>query len=185
MTQKTIDLGGIKSSLDFHNKLSAELNFPSYYGKNWDAFWDMISNSVDLPNVIRFTNCGHAKKVLPKDWLKFQQCFYDLKNQYPNIKCDAVFVAGNGNKNPLDDVFEVINWLKIFASPVIIGVIISTLIWFNSESIYVRLMSVLILVLSIVIGIYFAESIRRTEGTQEFMATIYRTPELDKEEGIK
>lgn len=32
---------------DFHDFIAKSLSFPSYYGRNQDAFWDCISEIVD------------------------------------------------------------------------------------------------------------------------------------------
>jgi RNAse (barnase) inhibitor barstar len=39
-----VDLMGIKTPQDLMNKIASALNFPSYFGGNWDAFLDMISD---------------------------------------------------------------------------------------------------------------------------------------------
>jgi RNAse (barnase) inhibitor barstar len=42
------------SARSLHEKLAAALGFPDYYGKNWDAFWDCITDpSHEPPRVFR------------------------------------------------------------------------------------------------------------------------------------
>ena len=39
----TIDLTDCKHIMDLHERIKVSLSFPDWYGKNWDAFWDMIN----------------------------------------------------------------------------------------------------------------------------------------------
>lgn len=83
-------------------------------------------------------------------------------------------------------IFDLIAWIKIFLSPFIIGLVIGAYLWLSNENNYLmQLLSLGVIAIGIAGGIALAERARKKHGTQEFMATIYRTPELDKEEGIK
>ena len=39
-----IDFTGVKYYLQIHEIIKEALDFPDYYGKNWDAFWDCITD---------------------------------------------------------------------------------------------------------------------------------------------
>ncbi|NVI81586.1 barstar family protein [Janthinobacterium sp. BJB401] len=45
----TIDLSDINTPRQLHAALAAALDFPSFYGMNWDAFHDAITGLVDMP----------------------------------------------------------------------------------------------------------------------------------------
>jgi len=45
-----------------------------------------------------------------------------------------------------------------------------------------QILSLGVIAIGIAGGIALAERARKKQGTQEFLATIYRTPELDKED---
>lgn len=81
--------------------------------------------------------------------------------------------------NFFDKVLELINWIKIFLSPFIISLIIGGLIFLSSNNIWIQSISVLIVVLGIITGIYLAEKIRKKHGTERFMAKIHESPDLD------
>lgn len=49
-----INLSSIKNSDDSHSVLSSSLNFPGWYGQNWDAFWDAIGALVEMPKEFEF-----------------------------------------------------------------------------------------------------------------------------------
>ncbi|WP_198345783.1 barstar family protein [Nocardiopsis gilva] len=72
-----IDLGGVADARDLHLLLKQALDFPWFYGKNWDAFWDAITGLVELPAAIRFTGWRHLEAVSPRDARMLRQCLDD------------------------------------------------------------------------------------------------------------
>ena len=48
--EKTIilDFCGCETVADIHSVLKEGLGFPEWYGKNWDAFWDMGCDYIPL-----------------------------------------------------------------------------------------------------------------------------------------
>ena len=46
MSQKkyTIDFSNVKYYMEMHKIIQVSLNFPDYYGCNWDAFWDCLTD---------------------------------------------------------------------------------------------------------------------------------------------
>lgn len=61
--EMTVDLSDVSSSLELQNRLMTSLDFPGWYGRNWDAFWDAITGLVDMPHRLRFV-----------DWTDFTDC---------------------------------------------------------------------------------------------------------------
>lgn len=49
ITQYTIDFRGVKHYLEMHLEIKQALDFPDYYGCNWDAFWDCLTDMVGRP----------------------------------------------------------------------------------------------------------------------------------------
>ena len=45
----TIDFTDVKQYLQMHQVIQAALDFPKYYGCNWDAFWDCLTDMVGRP----------------------------------------------------------------------------------------------------------------------------------------
>ena len=37
-----IDCSEINNKKELHEQFKTKLNFPEYYGMNWDAFWDCL-----------------------------------------------------------------------------------------------------------------------------------------------
>jgi len=45
----TIDFTNVQSYLELHFIIREALDWPDYYGCNWDAFWDCLTNMVGRP----------------------------------------------------------------------------------------------------------------------------------------
>ena len=45
-----VDSSKIKNKHDIFNLFSKKLSFPNYFGNNWDAFWDCITDLMWLKN---------------------------------------------------------------------------------------------------------------------------------------
>ncbi len=50
MDKKTaiLDLTDCKYLGEIHQRIKKALDFPAYYGENWDAFWDCINADCDV-----------------------------------------------------------------------------------------------------------------------------------------
>ena len=45
----TIDFTNVKCFLEMHKIIQKSLEFPDYYGCNWDAFWDCLTDMYGEP----------------------------------------------------------------------------------------------------------------------------------------
>lgn len=45
----TIDFTKVNSYLEMHFVIRQALDWPDYYGCNWDAFWDCLTNMLGRP----------------------------------------------------------------------------------------------------------------------------------------
>ena len=86
-----IEIGCVQTDEELHLILAKELGFPSFYGKNWDAFRDAITGLVELPHEIEFIGCADIEKNLPKSFSHLRICFQDLSQQYPSIGCKLIW----------------------------------------------------------------------------------------------
>ena len=82
-----IDLSTVTTERELHELLARCLSFPSFYGQNWDAFWDSISGLVSLPEKIIFTGSSALKNRLPSSYEQFKNCFNELAEECPDISC--------------------------------------------------------------------------------------------------
>ncbi len=44
-----LDFSNVKYYFDIHAVISEALDFPSYYGRNWDALWDCMRDILGSP----------------------------------------------------------------------------------------------------------------------------------------
>ena len=47
-----LDLTGCQYLAEIHERIRVALSFPEWYGKNWDAFWDLLWSECDADKVI-------------------------------------------------------------------------------------------------------------------------------------
>ena len=47
-----IDFTGCKSLYELHERIRVALDFPEWYGRNWDAFWDLLAGSIDIEKIV-------------------------------------------------------------------------------------------------------------------------------------
>lgn len=88
-----LDLTGCTTWWDFHQRIKESLDFPDYYGRNWDAFWDVI-RGFDT-SLIKITG---ADKVAPnlKDYVtKMLEIMERAKRKYHLL--DYMVIDENGN----------------------------------------------------------------------------------------
>ncbi|MCT7311127.1 barstar family protein [Ralstonia sp. CHL-2022] len=80
-----IELGDIESIAQLHERLRDQLQFPGWYGKNWDAFWDAIVALVDMPHVLRLKNWAAFEQRFPRDAKLMSDCLSDMAKQFPSL----------------------------------------------------------------------------------------------------
>ena len=54
----TLDFSNITHWSEFHQIIKKELDFPEYYGKNWSAFWDCLTDIVDVEEPLNIEILG-------------------------------------------------------------------------------------------------------------------------------
>lgn len=69
-----IDLSGAAFPSDIHDRLVASLPLPTYYGRNLDALYDVLSEVNENWN-ITFVNCAQISPSL-EDYLENMKCVF-------------------------------------------------------------------------------------------------------------
>ena len=79
-----LDLSGIIDAETLHEYLSKKLNFPGYYGFNFDAYWDCITDDgqSSMPSVLVIEGLAALSKYLPEEYEKFMQCMADYEQEF-------------------------------------------------------------------------------------------------------
>lgn len=79
-----------------------------------------------------------------------------------------------------EKIVELINWLKIFLSPVVISLMLALVVYlYGRDNYWSQFFAAFIIVAGVVVGVYFAEKMRKKYGAENFMSKIYASPDLD------
>lgn len=80
-----IDLTDCKYIMDLHERIRVSLDFPEGYGKNWDAFWDMLNRDCEYHYVIVKGINTVAKEL--NDSIEKMQKIMEKNKQYWKDRC--------------------------------------------------------------------------------------------------
>ncbi len=80
-----IDFTNVKSHLQVHEIIKEALDFPDYYGKNWDAFWDCLTDMAGRPVHIEIHGLDVLEEKFPGTAETLLECLTDFKH-YANDK---------------------------------------------------------------------------------------------------
>ena len=70
-----IDVSGALTKAELHELLYRKLGFPDYYGRNWDAFDECISDSdLPLPKSVTVRGMRALAAILPREAALFRKC---------------------------------------------------------------------------------------------------------------
>jgi len=84
----------VQSAGELHRLLKQKLEFPAYYGENWDAFWDLISDPEDygLPDEIIWIGFATLQRKLPKEAGQLLACLDDYHQEMELQPCMSTFL---------------------------------------------------------------------------------------------
>lgn len=85
ITRVTLDVTNIATETELHELLKEQLQFPSHYGMNWAAFWDVITDENGLPDIVELYGWTEFERRLPETADMLKTCFTDYENE-PNLK---------------------------------------------------------------------------------------------------
>ncbi len=87
----TIDFENIENPDALQQLLFEGLNFPGFYGMNWDAFWDAITGLIEMPKILTLKNHKTLQNKLPKEYKILIECLEDMNKEYPDIQCKIIY----------------------------------------------------------------------------------------------
>lgn len=76
-----LDLSGCKTLWDLHTRIQEALDFPDYYGKNWDAFWDCLSIDCEY-DFITVTGESRVASALDSSVAKMNEILEENKQYW-------------------------------------------------------------------------------------------------------
>lgn len=82
-------------------------------------------------------------------------------------------------------ITEALGWLRIAASPTIIGLFLGALVYNSNPSVLTLLIGILIAISGIIVGVVWATRIWKKQGTMWFLSRTMASPDLDKKENEK
>ena len=87
-----LDLASVKTPMELHIMLSDRFRFPSYYGRNWDAFWDCITDPEQstMPKILRLVEWSALSQRMPKDARLLRRTLDALPSERPEITVEWV-----------------------------------------------------------------------------------------------
>ncbi|MBC1484517.1 barnase inhibitor [Listeria sp. FSL L7-1509] len=85
-----INLANVTNKNELQVLLKNSLDFPEFYGENWDAFWDTITGLVELPEEIIFEQWSVFSELLPEEAIKLTKTLEAFNTEYPMLKCKIV-----------------------------------------------------------------------------------------------
>ena len=80
-----IDFTNVKYYLQVHEIIKEALDFPDYYGKNWDAFWDCLTDMVGRQTNIEIYGFDTLQQKFSEDANLFIEIIKEFKH-YRNDK---------------------------------------------------------------------------------------------------
>ena len=94
-TQKdiyTIDFSHVKYYLEMHEVIRKALDFPDYYGCNWDAFWDCLTDMVGRPIHIEIIGLDVIRRKFDGSADKIIEIFKEFKHHYNDKYADEIII---------------------------------------------------------------------------------------------
>lgn len=74
-----IDLAGYETKEAVHKVFKQKLEFPEFYGANWDAFWDSITRLVEMPAEVRLVNWQGFAQACPRDMQILREIIHEYQ----------------------------------------------------------------------------------------------------------
>jgi len=76
-------------------------------------------------------------------------------------------------------LFEIIAWLQIVASPLLIGLGIGAYLYYRNPTTLFLIMAIALGLIGFMIGILWANKVWKTKGTMWFISRVNASPDLD------
>ena len=58
-----VDFREVKYYSEIHTVLRDAFDFPDYYGRNWDAFWDCLTDMLGRPYRVELYGMEHVREL--------------------------------------------------------------------------------------------------------------------------
>ncbi len=82
MKKYTIDFTNVKNYIDFYDVISDSFNFPSWFGRNPDAIWDLLTGYIETPAEINVINADVLNDDVTYDYRYFYVILQELSVEH-------------------------------------------------------------------------------------------------------
>ena len=89
----TIDFTNVKYYLEMHGVIWYALAFPDYYGCNWSAFWDCLTDMYGEPIHIEIIGLEVIERKFGDYASKLMEVFRDLKHYRDDKYIDEIQIV--------------------------------------------------------------------------------------------
>ena len=79
----------------------------------------------------------------------------------------------------MSKLFEIVAWLQIVASPLLIGLGIGAYLYYKNPTTLFLILAIALGLIGFVIGILWANKVWKTKGTLWFISRVNASPDLD------
>lgn len=87
-----LDFSKIKYYSELHEIIKVGLDFPDYYGKNWDAFWDCLTDMVGRPVHIEIRGLEQLEKKFKEDAELMLELLKEWKHYNKNSYAEQITI---------------------------------------------------------------------------------------------
>ena len=94
----TIDFREVEHYLEMHAIIWKSLDFPDYYGCNWDAFWDCLTDMYGDPIHIEIIGLDIIERKFDDSARKMIELLKDFKHYIPTFENDIKIEIVDGDK---------------------------------------------------------------------------------------
>ena len=82
-----LDLTECKSLMEIHERIQKTFGFPEWYGKNWDAFWDLLRTECDADKVEII-----GEHTLESKFDKYLKMIHEILNDLANDRAKSGYL---------------------------------------------------------------------------------------------
>jgi RNAse (barnase) inhibitor barstar len=86
-----VDLQEVHTELQMHEALATALDFPGWYGNNWNALWDAITGLVDMPVRLRLRGWNSFERRLPEEARCLRDLFVEMSTELPTLASEVLY----------------------------------------------------------------------------------------------
>ena len=86
----TLDFSKLTGYREIHSIIKKSLDFPDYYGENWDAFWDCLTDMITDTVHIDVKGIEQLRKIDEDAEKILMECFKDFKHIYDDRYIDRI-----------------------------------------------------------------------------------------------